>query len=803
MTINNVIELEAVALSEDNNNGQGQGPPDHAGGQGPPDHAGEQGPPDHAPAHGRQRRDEEDETEYAWVGVSPEEIEGEISPTLSLAEGEEYIVEWTNSTEVEHNFVISDEDGNTLLESEGTNEDGATETVEFTADEEMFEYFCDHHPEDMWGEIDVTEDDEDDEEEVLWHRDHEWEADAEEATDWDNYAVQDLGSEASGELMAIDVDPQGRIWYIGRGADFVTHGDDVAEVCYVDPDSGEHQVALELDVLVGAEGLSQLPEGAEAIARELGGQSVAIDPNFEDNGYVYVNYHPASDDLEEHPNPYHEDINSFYQLVSRFEMDGDVLDPDSEEVIIEIPFQADTCCHYGSYMEFDPEGNLYISTGDDSNNVGAPHRPEIDYFMGDERDGHVADRPAALSDAQRTSGNTADFRGSILRVTPTEDGYEIPDGNLKEWWEEETGETYDEEEFLPELYVMGLRNPFTFSIDEHTGFLFVGDYGNDAPEWDEDHGTVGQATYHLFDEPGNAGHPFFKGYYPNRYRDFELEEPGQPFWFDNLRNRSPNNTGIENIPNVTPALLWHPQSFDTYEDAAPWADMPRPGEITWPQLDEGGSADAGVTYRYSDDFGEGALDPYFEDKQFFMNPSNADVIRYLTFNEDGSLDIEEFLPDSDIASAYDMDVLPDGRLVIMGMYSGVHVVEYGDGPDDDDDDDDDDLPGDVIEPGTAIELDGQTGGWIGIAPEEIDGEENPTLALAEGEEYELGWTTGDGSSHNIEIRNEDGDIVDDLSTEMTSDPGDDQWLQFEATSEMAEYVCAPHEGPMSGDIDVQ
>jgi plastocyanin len=121
----------------------------------------------------------------------------------------------------------------------------------------------------------------------------------------------------------------------------------------------------------------------------------------------------------------------------------------------------------------------------------------------------------------------------------------------------------------------------------------------------------------------------------------------------------------------------------------------------------------------------------------------------------------------------------------------------------DDDDEPDDENGEAIEPGTRIEFDAQTSGWVGIEPEEIADEENPTLTLQEGEEYEMGWEEGDGQQHNIEIRDEDDEVVDDLETEITDEGGDDQFLELEASEEMATYVCEPHEGTMIGDLEIE
>lgn len=143
----------------------------------------------------------------------------------------------------------------------------------------------------------------------------------------------------------------------------------------------------------------------------------------------------------------------------------------------------------------------------------------------------------------------------------------------------------------------------------------------------------------------------------------------------------------------------------------------------------------------------------------------------------------------------------------VGEEDSPYPAEFGPDPDADDptrEGEADEATGETetIEPGTRIEFDGQTGGWVGIAPAEIAGETNPELSLAEGESYEMGWTTGDGQGHNLVIQDEDGGTVDDLATDVETDPGDGQWLDFEVSGEMARYVCTPHAGTMNGDIVV-
>ncbi|QLK25700.1 hypothetical protein HYG81_16705 [Natrinema zhouii] len=108
-----------------------------------------------------------------------------------------------------------------------------------------------------------------------------------------------------------------------------------------------------------------------------------------------------------------------------------------------------------------------------------------------------------------------------------------------------------------------------------------------------------------------------------------------------------------------------------------------------------------------------------------------------------------------------------------------------------------------IEPGTAINLAARVPAWAGVEPAAITGLENPTLVLEAGESYSIGWSTGDGAAHNIQLVDENDEVVDDYRTEVVADPADGQRLDFTATEEIAGYVCEPHAPSMNGDIEVR
>lgn len=103
-----------------------------------------------------------------------------------------------------------------------------------------------------------------------------------------------------------------------------------------------------------------------------------------------------------------------------------------------------------------------------------------------------------------------------------------------------------------------------------------------------------------------------------------------------------------------------------------------------------------------------------------------------------------------------------------------------------------------------IVLDGYTEAWEGVEPSPIEGEQNPTLVLFEGESYDITWTNADGQPHNVEIWDDSEEIVDDYSTEIIDEEGEEQTLTIdEVTAEMVEYVCQVHPTTMIGDVQVE
>ena len=163
---------------------------------------------------------------------------------------------------------------------------------------------------------------------------------------------------------------------------------------------------------------------------ERGLLGLAFHANYQNNGFVYINYSDKND----------------HTIVSRFRVasDPDRLDTKSEKVLIKLkqPFSN----HNGGHMEFGPDGYLYISVGDGGK----------------------------WGDPYNNAQNLGNLFGKILRIdVDTGDPYAIPDDNP----------FINNEDAKDEIWLYGLRNVWRFSFDWGKGDVYLGDVGQDL--WEE------------------------------------------------------------------------------------------------------------------------------------------------------------------------------------------------------------------------------------------------------------------------------------------------------------------------------
>jgi cytochrome c len=348
---------------------------------------------------------------------------------------------------------------------------------------------------------------------------------------------------------------------------------------------------------------------------------LAIDPNYSDNNWIYLFYSAPGEVSKQH--------------ISRFDLVANDLDLASEKILITIPTERE-CCHSGGGLEFDKEGNLFIGVGDNTNPFESDGFAPIDEQPG-----------RALWDAQRSASNTNDFRGKILRITPQPDGtYTIPEGNL---FPEGTKNT------RPEIYAMGLRNPFRFSIDSQTGFLYWGDVGPDAGAADSERGPEGMGEFNQARESGYWGWPYSRGNNQayNDY-DFYTQQPGPKFDLNNIINDSPNNTGLKKLPQVQPSMVWY--SYDTSPE--------------FPWLEEGGvNPMAGPVFHTVNLPGtkEGFPD-YYENKLFLYEWMRDRIYVVTLDNNHQYLSAAPFMPNTEFSHPMDMLFGSDGHM---------YLLEYG------------------------------------------------------------------------------------------------------------------------------
>ncbi|WP_304238406.1 PQQ-dependent sugar dehydrogenase [Jiulongibacter sediminis] len=352
---------------------------------------------------------------------------------------------------------------------------------------------------------------------------------------------------------------------------------------------------------------------------EEGLMGVIADPNFEENNWIYLYY--ADPDTPKH-------------VLARYEFKDDYLVEDSRVVVLEVKTQREECCHTGGGMTWDTEGNLFLTVGNNTVN------PRSGASNMNEAEGHKNE------DDQRAPGNSNDLRGKILRITPQADGsYTIPEGNL---FPEGTEKT------RPEIYTMGHRNPWRVSYDTKTGYIYWGEVGPDA-NVDSIWGPKGYDEFNQAKKAGFFGWPYVIGNnFPyNRYNS-EDGTYGEPFDPMNLKNNSVNNTGIVDLPEPVPAMLYYPYG--------PSEEFPLLGT-------SGRSATGGPVYRKADFKNAARPWPSYYEGKWLITDFMRGWIMAVTMDENGDYEsIEQVLPNNFYSGAIDMDFGPSGDM---------YVLEYG------------------------------------------------------------------------------------------------------------------------------
>jgi cytochrome c len=357
---------------------------------------------------------------------------------------------------------------------------------------------------------------------------------------------------------------------------------------------------------------------------EDGLQGVILDPKFDDNHWIYLYYSPTGKEAK--------------NIVARYDWIGDKLIESSKKVLLEVAVQREECCHVGGGMLFDKNNNLFLTTGDNTFSRSSSGFTPID------------ERPGAYPrDAQKSSGNTNDLRGKILRIHPEPDGsYTIPEGNL---FPKGTPKT------RPEIYTMGNRNPWRMTIDSKTGWLYWGEVGPDGFNDTVGRGPKAYDEFNQAREAGNYGWPYMvadnKAYW--RY-DFATGKSGEKYDPAHPVNNSPNNTGLNDLPPAQPAFVWYPYVVSD----------------EFPDLGSGSrSATGGPIYHQADFKNPKRPYPgYYEGKWFVTDWARGWIVA-ITIGDDGKYQsMERFLPNETFRGPIDMDFGPDGDL---------YVLEYGNG----------------------------------------------------------------------------------------------------------------------------
>jgi glucose/arabinose dehydrogenase len=209
--------------------------------------------------------------------------------------------------------------------------------------------------------------------------------------------------------------------------------------------------------------------GMVSSSGEQGLLSIAFHPRYERNRLFYVYLTTQSGD------------NALYEF-KRARKSRVRAVPGSARLVLPIPHPDVATNHNGGQLQFGPDGLLYIAPGDGGST------PEAAQSLFDINGKVLRIDPRRLRDP-KDKKSCVDFVKKSLRCEP----YGVPKGN-----------PFVGEVARPEIYSLGLRNPWRFSFDAATGAIVIADVGSGSRE-EVNYLTRGGAA------GANFGWPRFEG----------------------------------------------------------------------------------------------------------------------------------------------------------------------------------------------------------------------------------------------------------------------------------------------------
>jgi hypothetical protein len=173
--------------------------------------------------------------------------------------------------------------------------------------------------------------------------------------------------------------------------------------------------------------LVDLRSVVDCCVEDRGLQSLAVAPDFASSGRVYLDYTDAAGNI----------------VIAEIRVSGRTAPPSSLRTVLTVPYEPDAN-HYGGQVQFGPEGDLFISTGDGGN--------------------------GGKNDEHHNAQSLGTLLGKILRIDPAAAGalpYTVPAGNPF------AGAPAP----FNTIWSNGLRNPYRFSFDPPSGSIVIPDVG--------------------------------------------------------------------------------------------------------------------------------------------------------------------------------------------------------------------------------------------------------------------------------------------------------------------------------------